>query len=232
MLDIVVPVYNEGQGILRLFDEILDKILTPKKVMVIYDFDEDTTLPAVRRSQSRYAFEIRLVKNSRGKGALNAIRTGMQEATEEMVLVMMADSSDRLDIVDDMCRKMKEGYDLVCGSRYMKGGRQEGGPFLKGLFARTAGISLHFLTGIPTHDVTNSFKLYRRGMLQAIQIESTGGFEIGMEITVKAYTSGYRITELPSEWTDRKEGESNFHMWKWLPHYLHWYFFCIRRGRR
>lgn len=66
-------------------------------------------------------------------------------------------------------------------------------------------------------------------MLEAIPIESTGGFEIGMEITVKAYVAGYRITELPSEWTDREEGESNFHMWKWLPHYLHWYFFCIRK---
>ncbi len=229
MLDIVVPVYNEGQGILRLFDEIMDEIASPKKVLVIYDFDGDTTLPAVRRSQGSYPFAVRLVKNRMGKGALNAIRTGMQEATEEMVLVMMADASDRLDIVDAMCGKMQEGYDLVCGSRYMKGGRQEGGPFLKGLFARAAGISLHLFTGIPTHDVTNSFKLYRRRMLEAIPIESTGGFEIGMEITVKAYVAGYRITELPSEWTDREEGESNFHMWKWLPHYLHWYFFCIRK---
>lgn len=229
MLDIVVPVYNEGEGILRLFDEIQREIRSEKRVLVVYDFEGDTTVPAVRGRAGSYPFEVSLVLNTLGRGALNAIKTGMQAATAEMVLVMMADSSDRLDVVDSMCALMSQGYDIVCGSRYMKGGRQNGGPFLKGLFSRTAGLSLHFLTGIPTHDVTNSFKLYRKSLLEKIDIESSGGFELGLEICVKAYAMGYKISEVPSEWFDREEGKSNFHMWKWLPHYLHWYFWCIRR---
>lgn len=229
MLDIVVPVYNEDKGILRLLDEIMREIHTQKHVLVVYDFEADTTVPVIRTHQADYPFRIDLVRNRIGRGALNAILTGMRQASAEMVLIMMADSSDRLDVVDSMCAHMKQGYDLVCGSRYMKGGSQHGGPVLKGLFSRMAGISLHLLTGIPTHDCTNSFKLYRRSMLEQMQIESTGGFEIGLEITVKAYTGGYRITEVPSEWTEREDGESNFHMWKWLPHYLHWYFYCIRK---
>lgn len=228
-LDIVVPVYNEGDGILRLFDEIQREIKTEKRILIVYDFDGDTTVPVVKENASRYPFEIQLVLNSLGRGALNAIKMGMQTASAEMVLVMMADSSDRLDVVDSMCALMQQGYDVVCGSRYMKGGKQNGGPLLKGLFSRTAGMSLHLLTRIPTHDVTNSFKLYRKSMLEKIKIESTGGFEIGLEICVKAYIAGYRIGEVPSEWFDREDGESNFHMWKWLPHYLHWYFWCIRK---
>lgn len=227
-LDIVVPVYNEEKGILRLLDEIQREIHTPKRVLIVYDFEKDTTLPVVRACQCRYPFSIVLVKNKFGRGALNAIRTGMCCAVAKMVLVMMADSSDRLDAVDRMCAYMDQGYDLVCGSRYMKGGAQHGAPFLKSLFSRTAGVSLHLLTGIPTHDCTNSFKLYRRQMLRRMKIESTGGFEVGLEITVKAYVCGYRITEVPSEWTEREDGESRFHMWKWLPHYLHWYVYCIR----
>ena len=228
MLDIVVPVYNEGNGILRLFAEIEKEIKTPKRVIVVYDFAEDTTVNAVLENREKFPFKIELLLNTLGRGALNAIKAGMQYATEEMVLVMMADSSDRLDVVDRMCQLMTQGYDLVCGSRYVQGGSQHGGPLLKGLFSRVAGLSLHLLTGIPTHDCSNSFKLYRRSMLQAIEIESTGGFEIGLEILVKAFTKGYKITEVPSQWFDREEGESNFHMWKWLPNYLHWYFYCIR----
>lgn len=189
----------------------------------------------VREHAGDYPFEINLVLNTIGRGALNAIKMGMRTATSGMVLVMMADSSDRLDVVDSMCALMSRGYDIVCGSRYMRGGRQNGGPLLKGLFSRTAGLSLHMLTRIPTHDVTNSFKLYRKSMLDRIEIESTGGFELGLEICVKAYAAGYRIGEVPSEWFDREEGKSNFHMWRWLPHYLHWYFWCIRHtwfGRR
>lgn len=230
MLDIVVPVYNEAQGILKLFQEIQEEIRTLKRIFVVYDFDEDTTIPVVEESKDNFPFEIVLVKNDIGRGALNAIKVGMRTATNDMVLVMMTDSSDKLDVVDSMCQKMMEGYDLVCGSRYMKGGRQNGGPFLKSLFSRIAGVSLHFLTRIPTHDVTNSFKLYRKDMLKNITIESTGGFEIGLEITVKAYVAGYKITEIPSEWFDREEGESNFHMWSWMPHYLHWYFWCISKS--
>ncbi len=228
MLDIVVPVYNEGQGILRLFDEIEREIKTPKRVRIVYDFDEDTTVPVVEAHKADYSFTIELLLNTLGRGVLNAIKMGMMSATEDMVLVMMADSSDRLDVVDSMCALMDEGCDLVCGSRYMRGGKQNGGPFLKGLFSRAAGLSLHLLTGVPTHDCTNSFKLYRRSMLQDIEIESTGGFEIGLEIVVKAYTRGYKIGEVPSEWFDREEGKSNFHMWKWMPSYLHWYFYCVR----
>ena len=229
MLDIVVPVYNEDKGILRLFEEIEREIKTPKRVMIVYDFDGDTTVPVVQEHREEYSYPIDLTLNTLGRGALNAIKAGMQAATAEMVLVMMADSSDRLDVVDSMCSMMEQGYDLVCGSRYMKGGKQNGGPFLKGLFSRTAGLSLHLLTGIPTHDCTNSFKLYRRSMLEKITIESTGGFEIGLEILVKAYTMGYRIGEVPSQWFDREDGESNFHMWKWLPKYLHWYRYCIAK---
>lgn len=228
MLDIVVPVYNEDKGILRLFEEIEREIRTPKHVLVVYDFEGDTTVPVVKAHQDAYPFRIDLVLNTIGRGALNAIKMGMETASEEMVLVIMADSSDRLDVVDAMCGMMEEGYDLVCGSRYMKGGKQNGGPVLKGLFSRMAGLSLHVLTRIPTHDCTNSFKLYRRSMLHAIEIESTGGFEIGLEILVKAYAGGYKIGEVPSEWFDREEGESNFHMWRWMPRYLHWYFYCIR----
>ena len=228
MLDIVVPVYNEDKGILRLFEEIEREIKTDKRVMIVYDFEGDTTVPVVLEHQHDYSFPIDLVLNTIGRGALNAIKMGMRTATSEMVLVMMADSSDKLDVVDSMCAMMDQGYDLVCGSRYMKGGKQNGGPFLKSLFSRTAGLTLHLLTRIPTHDCTNSFKLYRRSMLEQIDIESNGGFEIGLEILVKAYVAGYRIGEVPSEWFDREDGESNFHMWKWMPSYLHWYWYCVR----
>lgn len=229
MLDIIVPVFNEAGNIKKLFDEIEKEIRSKKRVSIIYDFEKDTTIPVVKEIMENYTYEIRLIKNKYSQGGvLNAIKTGMEEAEYDKALVMMADLSDKLDVVDSMVAKMDEGYDLVCGSRYMKGGRQNGGPKLKGLFSRTAGVSLHILTRIPTHDVTNSFKMYSKKLLDNIQIESTGGFEIGIEITVKAYIYGYKIAEIPSEWNDRTEGESNFHMWKWLPKYLRWYFYCIK----
>ena len=86
-----------------------------------------------------------------------------------------------------------------------------------------AGLSLHHLAGVPTHDPTNNFKLYSRGFLDAVTIESTAGFELALELTVKATLMGRPVAEVPTTWRDRTAGQSNFKLRKWLPHYLHWY---------
>jgi dolichol-phosphate mannosyltransferase len=236
-LSIVAPVYNEGENICRLLDDIEAKVGSLlNEVALVYYFEEDNTLPAVRQAAGRYSFPIRLVRNAWGRGALGAIRTGFKEAQGPLVLVCMADLSDDLRAVPAMLERMHEGADLVCGSRYMRGGRQRGGPLLKRTLSRLAGVSLHYLAGIPTHDVTNSFKMYRKELLDGLTIESTGGFEIGMEIVVKTFASGGKVSEVPSTWTDRSAGVSRFRMWKWLPKYLRWYGFALksrfRPGRR
>jgi len=228
-LTIVIPVYNEAENITTAINRIEKEVILPHEINIVYDMDEDTTIPVVRKIANNYRNPVSLLKNKYGRGVLNAIKTGLEEAKTEFVIVTMADLSDPPEVMNDMLQKAKkEGADLVCASRYMKGGKQYGGPFLKGLFSRVAGVSLHWLTGIPTHDISNSFKMYRKSMLDAITIESSGGFEIGMEITVKAFIAGYKICEVPTEWRDREEGESNFKLWKWLPHYLHWYWLCVK----
>jgi dolichol-phosphate mannosyltransferase len=89
--------------------------------------------------------------------------------------------------------------------------------------SRAAGLSLHWLAGIKTHDPTNNFELYRRTVLAATPFESSAGFVLALELTVKATLAGARVEEVPTSWRDRTAGQSNFKLRKWLPHYLHWY---------
>ena len=231
LLNIVIPVYNEAENIKNTISEINQRVSTPHKIFIIYDFDEDNTLP-VARNLMKEQNNIELVKNKYGKGVLNAIKTGFENIKEGVILVVMADLSDDLSKVDEMFQKISEGYDIVCGSRYMKGGRQIGGPRFKKLLSRLAGVSLHYLTGIPTHDITNSFKMYTKKVLDDIKIESNGGFELGMEIVIKAFFKGYKITEVPCVWRDRSAGKSRFKLWEWLPKYIYWYLFAISGSLR
>ena len=229
MLDIVVPVYNERENIENLLNQIESRIKTNKRLTIVYDCEDDNTLPVVKEIRSKYNFPICLKKNIYGRGALNAIKTGLHTFESNVALVLMADLSDSLEVVDQMYNKIvKEDNHLVCGSRYIAGGKQYGGSFIKKTLSRLAGVSLHWAIGIATHDITNSFKMYHKAVIESIQIESTGGFEIGMEITVKAYLNGYRITEVPSSWYDRTAGESRFQLFRWLPFYLKWYLFALR----
>ena len=233
-LQIVIPVYNEGENIAETLGQIEEKIITPHSVFIVYDFDEDNTIPAVNEFiRKRDARNVRLVRNQYGRGASNAIRTGFNCAQNGVVLVVMADSSDDLSIVDGMYEEINRGYDIVCGSRYMKGGSQVGGPRFKKFLSRLAGMSLHVLVGVPTHDITNSFKMYRKSVLDGIQMESKEGFEIGMEVVVKAFLGGCRIAEIPSTWRDRVMGRSRFKLMKWLPAYTRWYVYALKgRFRR
>jgi glycosyltransferase involved in cell wall biosynthesis len=232
-LDLVIPVYNEGANIGRALEEIDAHVPLNKRVLVVYDFDEDDTVPVVRALMPRYP-GLTLVKNTLGRGVIHAIRAGIAATTAEVVVITMADLSDDVSVVPRMADLIRnEGYDVVCASRYMKGGRQIGGPRLKGWMSRTAGLTLHWLAGLPTHDATNAFRAYRRSVLAAIEIESRAGFAYSLEVTAKAHAAGKRITEVPSVWRDRSAGQSRFRLRAWLPQYLRWYFFALtHRPRR
>ncbi len=230
-IEFIIPVYNEGSNIGNALAEIYAQVPRPKRVLIVYDFDEDDTVPVVRELAPNYQ-GLELVRNTIGRGVINAIRAGVEAARSDLVIVSMADLSDDLRVVDDMVRLIRnEGYDIVCASRYMRGGRQIGGPLVKRTLSRVAGVSLYWLGGLPTHDATNAFRAYRLSVLRRIPIESSGGFEYSLEVTAKAQVAGYRITEVPSTWRDRTAGESRFRLMKWLPHYLKWYFYALSRGR-
>jgi glycosyltransferase involved in cell wall biosynthesis len=222
-LSIVIPVYNEGDNVVPTLTGIYRCVATaPFEVLVVHDFDEDTTVPVVERLRPEMP-GLRLHRNRLGRGVLNAVKSGLGSAASPYVLVMMADGSDEPQVVDAMIEKARQGADVVSGSRYMPGGRQFGGPLLKRMLSRAAGLSLHWLGGVQTHDSTSNFRLYSRRLLDTVTIESKAGFELGLELTVKAHLQGLRVDEVPTAWRDRTAGESRFRMWEWIPHYLHWY---------
>ncbi len=225
ILSLVCPVYNEAENIGALMTAISRSVTVPAEFVVVYDFDEDTTLPVVRSRADGFPMPIRLVRNHYGRGALGAVKTGLKSCSNSTaVAVIMADLSDDITALNHMFELIKsDQYDIVCGSRYMRGGRQIGGPPLKSFLSRMAGLSLYHIAGVPTHDSTNNFKVYRGSFIKKTEIESAAGFEIALELVVKAHAAGYRIGEIPTTWADRVAGESRFDLRKWLPHYLRWY---------
>jgi len=226
-LSIVLPVYNEGAVISQTINNVEKKLKIRHELIIVYDMDTDDTLPKVRKLQLKYK-NIKLVKNNYGKGALNALKTGINNAKGDAVCIMMADLTDDPSVINEMYSEFEKGADIVAASRYMKGGHQLGGPLFKQFLSRGAGLSLCYLAGVPTHDSTNSFKIYSRKFLNKTKIESDGGFELGIELTVKAHFGGYKVTEVPTTWTYTAK-ESRFYLKKWLPKYVKWYLLAFKK---
>ena len=228
-LSIIVPVYREGEAARPVLVALAGVVPGPHEILVVHDEANDPTTSVVASLQPTYP-AIRAVHNQLGRGPALALRAGFAAATGEAVLVTMADASDDPADISAMLAAIAGGADLVAASRYMRGGRQVGGPPLKGFLSRLAGQSLHWVIGLPTADPTSAFKMYRKALLDALVIESDVGFEISLEITVKAFLAGYRIAEVPTTWSDRVQGQSNFRLLRWLPRYLRWYALALRKG--
>ena len=226
-LTVVLPVYNEPDNIGPTLRRLAASVHIPVETLVVFDFDADTTVPVVRAMQAELP-DVRLLRNDLGRGVLNAMKAGIAAARGEFVLITMADGSDEVELVERMVGLAREGADVVAASRYMKGGRQEGGPLLKRTLSRLAGLSLHWVGRLSIHDATNNFKLYRRSFLESVTIESKGGFELAIELSVKAALDGRRLAELPTTWRDRTAGQSRFKLRSWLPLYLRWYLYLFR----
>ena len=230
-LSVVIPVYREGEAARATIEAVAARAPQPHEILVVHDEADDPTLPVVESLRARYP-QVRAVHNRLGRGPALALRAGFAAARGTLVCVTMADASDEPDDIGRMVERAESGYDLVAASRYMPGGAQYGGPWLKRTLSRLAGVSLHVLTGLPTRDPTSNFKLYRRDMLEHLGLETSEGFEIALEITVKAHRAGYRITEIPTVWRDRTAGQSNFRLTRWLPRYLRWFGLALRGGGR
>lgn len=225
-LTLVVPVYDEEENIVPFVKEVNATLTLPHQIVIIYDHDDDPTL---RQKGAVLAIDptIAFVKNIAGAGVINAFRTGFNVAKTRYVVPIMADLSDTPATVLEMYLKIHEGYDLVVASRYCEGGKKIGGPYLKYLLSMAANLSLHKITNIPTHDMTNAFILYRKEVLDNIHIRSSGGFEVTMELIAKAYILNYKITEVPTTNRERATGKSNFRLFKWLRNYFYWYMYIL-----
>lgn len=229
IVTVVVPVHHEQELIGQTLLALETQLRHPFKVLVVYDLDEDPTVEVVRAGQDRWP-HAQLLRNSRGRGVLGALKTGFDAADTAYVAVFMADMSDDPETVNAMIEKAFQGYDVVSASRYMKGGVKEGGPWLKTLLSRGAGLSLKLLTRLPTSDATNACRLYRTTFLRSVELQSDGGFEVTMELTVKAYLRRRPIAEVPATWRDRTAGESKFNFRHWLPKYVRWYAYTLVRA--
>ena len=222
LISVVVPVYNEDAAIVSCLDRLVGAITSPFEILVVYDSPDDTT----RVPTEKYALDDPRViptLNTDGHGPARAIRFGIAAAHGDVVVVTMADGSDDASQVDQLARLVRGGAAVAAASRYMRGGRQIGAPFLKSTMSRLAGLSLCYLARVGTHDATSSFKAYDRAFVQRVGVESTAGFEIAIELVAKARRHRLPVAEIPSTWRERTTGASNFKLLAWLPRYLHWY---------
>ncbi len=226
-LDIIIPVYNEGNIILTTLDALRREVKTPARILICYDRPEDDTLSTIDANREGLAgMSIEFVLN-RARGVHGAVMSGMAASQAPFVVVFPADDDFNAGILDAMVAKAEQGYEIVCASRFIPGGCMVGCRWLKAALVRTAAFTLYYIARLPTRDATNGFRLFSRRVVDTIPVESDSGFCYSLELLVKSHRLGLPVADVPAKWFERKQGASRFQILKWVPAYLRWYMYAF-----
>lgn len=229
-LTIVIPAHNEEDVIISTLDDLKRKLTVKCKILVVDDHSTDRTADIVKKYIKKNQNVSFIGNYGPNKGFASTIKIGFSKAKTEYVLPVMADLCDDPITINKMHSMISEGWDIVCGSRYMKGGSKKGGPKFQNFCSMIVCKSLHFITGVSTHDVSNAFKIYKKSILKKVRIRDGAGVEISMEITMQAFFRGAKITETPTHWTGRTVGQSKFKIIQRSPKYISIFLWSIKNA--
>ncbi|GIY64363.1 dolichol-phosphate mannosyltransferase subunit 1 [Caerostris darwini] len=211
---ILLPTYNEREN-LPIIVWMIIKYMTlgnyDFEIIIIDDGSPDGTLEVAKQLEKIYGSD-KIVLRPREKklGLGTAYVHGIQHATGNFIIIMDADLSHHPKYILDFIKKQKEGnYDLVSGTRYMGDGGVNGWDFKRKLISRGANYLTQVLLRPGASDLTGSFRLYKKDVLQNL-VEScvSKGYVFQMEMIVRSRNLGYKIGEIPIVFVDRLYGES------------------------
>ncbi|MFH2068789.1 MAG: glycosyltransferase family 2 protein [Candidatus Omnitrophota bacterium] len=209
LISIVIPARNEADNISQTVADLEKKLKNLlHETLIVNDHSTDITAAKILELKKAYP-SVKLINNTAKPGFASALRIGFRAASGAGVVVVMADASDDPQTIPKMTAKFTEGYDLVCGSRYLSGSSKRGGPKAQGFFSFWVNKYLRIFLNFPTSDASNAFKLYRRDCLLAAKTDEDG-FGLSMELTIKFWQTGCKIIDVPTVWTGRETGKSKF----------------------
>jgi len=213
-LSVVIPAYNEEMnlsGSLRPLWERLDQAGIDYELVVVNDNSADGTSQVIATLAEENP-RVRGVDRTPPRGFGRAVRSGLDEARGDVVVLYMADASDDPNDVVMYYNEICNGYDCVFGSRFMKGSKTTNYPRLKLTVNRLVNTMMRILFWTRFNDLTNSFKAYRSYVLKECGPYRASHFNITIELSLSALIRNYNILQVPISWQGRTWGSSNLHL--------------------
>jgi dolichol-phosphate mannosyltransferase len=210
LLSVVIPARNE-EGSLPLMLRPLARTLRdagiPHELVVVDDNSSDRTWSVLQELRTEIP-ELNPMRNTGPNGFGRAIAFGLHHFRGDRVTIMMADASDPPQDLVRFNSALTDELDCVFGSRAMRGSQVVGYPPRKWFMNRAANLFLCVVFQIRYNDITNPFKLYRRTAIEKVMPLTAKGFELEVELPLKAIVRGARYAVVANGWQGREVGES------------------------
>lgn len=207
---VIFPTYNEKENIENIVSQVLE--VDPRiSVLIVDDNSPDGTGDIVDRmaaENDRIFVEHRAGKLGLGTAYIHGFKWAIDKKFD-YIFEMDADFSHNPIYLKDFLVAIKE-YDLVLGSRYIRGVNVVNWPMSRLLLSYFANVYSRLVTGLPVRDATGGFKCFRREVLEAIELDKvkSNGYTFQIEMTMRAKVRGFSIKEIPIIFADRELGTS------------------------
>ena len=218
-LSVIIPVYNERRTILKLLRQVARQPLSLHKELIIIDdcssdgtreFLQESDLETVLGGNGANTVKLVLHEKNRGKGA--GVRTGLEHASGDLVLIQDADLEYDPRDYPALIAPILEGHaDAVFGNRFHFGSHRVP-RFWRYTVNRLFSALCNALTGLQIHDVTACYKVFTRDLLVRLHLRSDR-FSVETEMTVKLAKLGARIYEVPIVYHGRTYAEGKKISW-------------------
>lgn len=208
---LVIPTYNERENLPDLIER-LEALDLGLHALIVDDNSPDGTGDLAEEMAARRPW-LRVLHRPGKAGLGTAYLEGFRLALRlgyEAIGEMDADLSHNPAHLPAMLRAMDEGADLVLGSRYVRGGGVRNWGWSRKLISRGGSLYSQIILGVPVRDLTGGFKLFRRQLLQNLDLDTvrSNGYSFQIEMTYRALRRGYRVVEVPIIFEDRRVGKS------------------------
>ena len=213
-LSVIIPVYNEENTIKNVIDKVKKVHIKgiSKEIIVIDDFSTDRTRNALEKIKDK-SLKVLHHKKNIGKGA--AIRTGLQNATGDIILIQDADLEyDPKEYEKLLSPLIKNKVDVVYGSR-LNSIRKNMKNMYKLHYIGNLFLTLmtNLLYGVRITDMETGYKVFRKEVVKGMHIKANR-FDFEPEITAKILKKGYKIFEVPISFAGRRFDEGKKTTWK------------------
>ncbi|KAJ8676747.1 hypothetical protein QAD02_012534 [Eretmocerus hayati] len=211
---ILLPTYNEVENLpimIWLLVKYMEELQMNYEIIIIDDGSPDGTLQMAEQLQKLYGSNRIVLKPRKEKlGLGTAYMHGIKHASGNFIVIMDADLSHHPKFIAEMIKTQRSmNYDIVTGTRYGGNGGVYGWDFKRKLISRGANFVTQVLLRPGVTDLTGSFRLYKKSVLEKL-IESctSKGYVFQMEMMIRARQLKYTIGEVPISFVDRLYGES------------------------
>ncbi len=209
---VIIPTYNEKENIEAILTEIFS-LEGDFNVLVIDDNSPDGTADIVKALKDKYLGRIFIIERSGKLGLGTAYLEGFRWSLDngyDYIFEMDADFSHNPQDLPRLYQACRDGADLAIGSRYCDGISVVNWPISRIIMSYYASVYVRLVLGMKIYDCTAGFKCYKRSVLESIDLDKVKmkgyGFQIEMKYT--AYRKGFKISEVPIIFINRKQGQS------------------------